>query len=104
METCNETDAKFMAESLLNHAKEICRYARTYFEPGFFNLLPDEKRQKFIRTVERMIREMNSLMLLATFKGVHRFCNQEQIEAYMDEARLAITTPASVRQSAPILS
>ena len=105
METCNVANAKFMAESLLSHAREICRYAKAYCEPSYANLMLDEQyRLKFTRNVDRMIKEMSSLLLLAGNKGVDRFCNREQIEAYMDEARLAIAAPASTKQSAPLFN
>ena len=102
MDHCDEAEARFMSESLLGHAREICRYAKTYCAPSLANMMVEEKhREKFARTVERMITEMRSLMLMAGVKGVARFCNREQIEAYIDEARLAVSTPARVRQSAP---
>ena len=106
METCDEASAKFMAESLLDHAKEIYRYAKTFCEPTLANQAIDENiRKKFHRTVERMINEMHALMLMAQYKGVSRYCNQEQIEAYMDEARQAIAhTVGALRQSEPMFN
>lgn len=105
MEACDETTAKVMSDALMKHAKEIQRYARTYCEPTLANLSVDaELRRKFTKTVARMLDGMQALMLLAKYKGVSRFCNVEQIEAYMDEARVAVNSPASVRQSATLLN
>ena len=103
MDICKEEDARFMAESLLSHAREICRYARAYCEPNAANLMIDEQqRAKFVCSVGRMVGEMGNLMLLAGRRGVSRFCNMEQIDAYMDEARRIVAVPAAVRQSAPL--
>ena len=102
METCDETTAKFMAESLLNHAKDIFRYAKTFCEPTQANhQLDEEQQRKFGRTVRRMLNEMYSLMLMAKFKGISRFCNEEQIEAYMNEAKKAITSAVVEKNSIP---
>lgn len=87
MNTCDEDTAKFMAKSLLNHAREIYRYAVTYCEPSAANEYIDiERRVKFTSHLERMLKEMYALMLMAKYKGVSRFCNREQIEAYMNSA------------------
>ncbi len=102
MNTCDEKNAKFMGEALLNHAREICRYAKTYSGPIHPDR-PSEERQKrkFVSTVDRMIREMGTLLLMANYKGVSRYCNREQIEAYIDEARLAsIMAPVPVEEEA----
>lgn len=85
---CDEATAKFMSEALLNHAREVSRYARTY--PEVFESLPVERARdsvaKFIKNVSRMIKEFQALMLMAKYKGVTRFCNREQIEAYVENA------------------
>ena len=92
METCDEPTAKFMGEALLNHAREIHRYARAFCLPTPANQAVSEgHKRRFFRTVERMINEMYALMLMARYKGISRFCNQEQIDAYMAEARAAIS-------------
>lgn len=97
METCDETTARVMGEALLNHAREICRYACTYSET--IHSVPSKEeahRKKFMRNVERMIKEMHALMLMAKHKGISRFCNREQIEAYIDNASRVIERPAAV--------
>ena len=94
MKTCNEDTAKFMGKSLLKHAREIHRYALTYCEMTVDNQYIDDKRRaKFVGSLENMIEEMYNLMLMAETKGVSRFCNNEQIEAYM-EAAAEIIEPA----------
>ena len=40
---------------------------------------------------------MYALMLMARYKGVSRFCNREQIEAYMDAAADVVVTPSTER-------
>ena len=98
---CDEPTAMFMSEALLSHAREIHRYARTY--PEVFASLPAERAgdsvRKFVRNVIRMVKEMHALMLMAGYKGVARFCNREQVEAYM-EASLEAIEQISARHSA----
>ena len=97
METCDEATAMFMGEALLSHAREIRRYAKTYCLPSPANqAIAEGPKRKFTRTVERMINEMHALMLMAKYKGASRFCNREQIDAYMEEARAAIAPVAAV--------
>ncbi|MDR1613432.1 MAG: hypothetical protein LBT97_11730 [Planctomycetota bacterium] len=88
MTECDETTAKFMSESLMNHAREIRRYARSY--PEACVDLPEARRKplmdKFIKNIDRMVNEMYALMLLARRRGVSRYCNHEQVEAYMMDA------------------
>ena len=88
---CDENTARFMSESLLNHAREIHRYARTY--PGVIAALPAgeaaEARDRFVKNVGRMADEMEALMLMARYGGVSRCCNREQVEAHIDGARAA---------------
>lgn len=87
MNTCDEDTAKFMGKSLLNHAREIHRYAKAYCEPSDANEYIDVgRRAKFTGHLERMLKEMYALMLMAKYKGVSRFCNREQIEAYINAA------------------
>ncbi len=96
METCDEATAKFMGEALLSHAREIHRYAKTFCLPTLANQAVSEgNRRRFSRTVERMINEMHALMLMAKYKGASRFCNREQIDAYMDGARAAVAPVAA---------
>ena len=91
MKTCDEETAKFMSGALLDHAKEICRYAKAYREPIFPDANMDNPvRAKFMTTVERMVKEMHALLLMAEHKGISRYCNREQIEAYMEEARAVV--------------
>ncbi|MDR0361673.1 MAG: hypothetical protein LBJ46_03155 [Planctomycetota bacterium] len=85
---CDEPTAKFMSESLANHAREIRRYAHTY--PEACAALPEAERERlmgaFVENVDRMVNEMYSLMLMARHRGISRYCNHEQIEAYMMDA------------------
>ena len=85
---CDESTAQFMSEALLSHAREIHRYAKTY--PSVFESLPAENARqsitKFVKTVSSMIKGMHALMLMAKYKGVTRFCNQEQVDAYIENA------------------
>lgn len=83
---CTEQDAKFMGESLLNHARGIYKYAQNYCNPDNNNYMDDETRSQYAGHLERMLNEMYSIMLLARYKGVCRFCNREQIDAYIDAA------------------
>lgn len=89
---CDESTAKFMSEALLNHAREIHRYAKTYPEV-FAGLSAERAREggkRFVKNVTRMVKEMHALMLMAGYKGVTRFCNREQVEAHMEAALAAI--------------
>lgn len=86
-----ESSAQFMGEALLNHARGILRYARTFCQPtGANQAIGEEHRRKFSHAVLRMVNEMHALLLMARYKGVSGSCNVEQIEAYMEEARAAI--------------
>ena len=89
---CDEPTAMFMSEALLSHAREIHRYARTY--PEVFASLPAERARenirKYVKNVVRMVKEMHALMLMAGYKGVTRFCNREQVEAYMEASLEAV--------------
>lgn len=106
METCDEATAKFMGEALLNHAREICRYARTYSAQTH----PEPEREKFLReryarNLTRMLKEMHALMLMAKYKGISRYCNCEQIEAYVEDACNFVPAEAhAFTQSAPQLN
>ena len=87
MRYCDEDTAKYMGKSLLKHAKEVYNYALAYCAPTADNEYIDtESRVKFTMNLERMLKELYALMLMAKYKGVSRFCNREQIEAYMDAA------------------
>ncbi len=104
MEMCDEKTAKFMAESLLEHAQNIYRYAKTYSQPIYDDRQAESKlKSTFVKTVERMLKEMYALMLMAKYKGISRFCNREQIEAYMEEAEEIISAP-SLSQAEPLLN
>ena len=97
MRYCDEDTAKFMGKSLLKHAKEVYNYALAYCAPTADNEYIDtESRVKFTGNLERMLKELYALMLMAKYKGVSRFCNREQIEAYMDAAaELLVPTQAA---------
>ena len=95
MRTCDEATAKFMGQSLTKHARAIHNYALAYCAPTRDNdYIDEESRLGFARNLERMLKEMYALMLMAKYKGVNRFCNTEQIEAYMDAAAEVIAAPA----------
>ena len=103
MEMCEDSKAKFMGTALLNHAKDIARYAKTYSEPFFPNIIPvDEQRDKFIKSVNRMIQEMHALLGMAQNKGIARYCNFEQIEAYIEEAVSIVECSASTGGNAKL--
>ncbi|MCC8166169.1 MAG: hypothetical protein LIQ31_08460 [Planctomycetes bacterium] len=92
MTHCDEDIAKNVSRSLLNHAREIYRYAKTYCQDSAKDFLDENGRNKAVRHVDRMLKEMYALMLMARYRGVSRFCNKEQIEAYVDAAQ-AIVSP-----------
>ena len=97
MEQCAEEDARIVSAGLMRHARDIYTYAATFCLPSSANLSVAENRQaKFHRTVRRMLKEMHSLLLLARYKGVSRFCNMEQIEAYMEAAGLILESREDV--------
>ncbi|MCD8350942.1 MAG: hypothetical protein LUC93_10075 [Planctomycetaceae bacterium] len=84
---CSEEKAIFMGSSLLKHAKEIYRYALAYCAESAANeWMDDESRALYRRNLDRMIKDMYALMLMARYKGVSRYCNREQIDAYVDAA------------------
>lgn len=94
MRYCDEDTAKYMGKSLLKHAREIYNYAVAYCAPTEENEYIDAaSRIKFTENLERMLKELYALMLMAKYKGVSRFCNREQIEAYM-EAASGLLVPA----------
>ncbi len=96
--TCDQETAEFMSKALLDHAKEIRRYALTYKEAIFPNPAQDAgRKEKFAANVQRMISGMYSLMLMAKHKGITRFCNREQIEACMDQATEALGIEAGLQ-------
>lgn len=95
---CDRETAEFISKALLDHAREIRRYALTYKEAIFPNQSQDAgRKEKFAANVQRMIAGMHSLMLMAKYKGISRFCNGEQIEACMEEAVEALDSVAGVR-------
>ncbi|MCD8139064.1 MAG: hypothetical protein LUE17_04675 [Planctomycetaceae bacterium] len=84
---CNEETAKIMGSSLLKHAREIYRYALSYCAESPANeYMDDESRTVYRRNLDRMIKEMYALMLMARYKGVSRYCNREQVDAYVEAA------------------
>jgi hypothetical protein len=100
---CDEDAAKFMSESLLDHARRIYRYAKTYSQPIHPDKVAEKKlKDVFFNNVERMIKEMYGLMYMARKRGIARFCNNEQIEAYMAEARALVSRPAYVSQASSL--
>jgi hypothetical protein len=94
MERCAEEDAKAVSAGLTLHARNIYAYAATFCLPGSANMsVAEDRRAKFRRTVRRMLKEMRALLLLARYKGVSRFCNMEQIEAYMEASNSILKSP-----------
>ncbi|MDR1519618.1 MAG: hypothetical protein LBU23_05670, partial [Planctomycetota bacterium] len=80
----------------MRHAREIHRYANAFCLPSPANLaLTGRRRENFSGVVRRMIKDMRALLLLARHKGISRFCNLEQIEAYLEGAGAALETTAS---------
>ena len=97
MKTCDESTAKNVGGSLLKHARAIHNYAMAYCRPTEENEYIDESsRAAFKANLARMLKEMDGLMLLANYRGVSRFCNKEQIEAYVECAREICETEAQV--------
>lgn len=102
IEICDEATAKFMSEALLSHAREICRYAVTYSKPLVPGAPNDPaQRERFVGRVERMQKEMYALMLMAKYKGISRYCNKEQVEAYMDETTAILESCGIEAQAMP---
>ncbi len=96
MRYCDEETAQYMGKSLLKHAREIHNYALAYCAPTEDNEYIDaESRVRYTENLERMLKELYALMLMAKYKGVSRFTNREQIEAYM-EAASDLLVPAKV--------
>ncbi len=96
MQYCDEDTAKHMGKSLLRHARDIHNYAIAYCAPTEDNEYIDTaSRVQYTENLERMLKELYALMLMAKYKGVSRFCNREQIEAYM-EAASELLVPAKV--------
>ena len=83
---CSEETALFMGQSLTHHARDIYRYARQYCHPENNAYMDDDTRARYAGNLGRMLDEMYSIMLLARYKGVSRFCNREQIDAYLEAA------------------
>ncbi len=102
MRYCDEETAKYMGKSLLKHAREIHNYALAYCVPtGDNEYIDTESRVKYTENLERMLKELYALMLMAKYKGVSRFCNREQIEAYMEAASdLLVPAQAEAQQYA----
>ena len=99
MRYCDSETAEYMGKALLKHAREVHHYALAYCAPTEDNEYIDaESRVKYMENLERMLKELYALMLMAKYKGVSRFTNREQIEAYM-EAASELLTPAKTEQS-----
>jgi hypothetical protein len=98
MEQCAEEDAKTVSEGLMRHTKDIYAYAVAFCLPSSANVsVAESHKMNFRRTVRRMLRELHSLLLLARYKGVSRFCNMEQIEAYMEAVDSILKSRKSVK-------
>lgn len=84
---CDENSAQIMGRSLLVHAREVHRYAVSYCASTEANSHLDVRtRSSFVQNLKRMLKDMGRLMGLARDKGVFRFCNVEQIDAYIEAA------------------
>lgn len=104
-EICDEATARSMAASLLSHAREVNRYAVTYCANTSDNdYLADDVRATFVQNLKRMLKDLQGLMLLASHKGVSRYCNVEQIDAYMDAAHNAINNPVRASENTLLLN
>jgi hypothetical protein len=87
MRHCDTETAEYMGKALLKHAREVHHYALAYCAPTEDNEYIDTgSRVKYTENLERMLKELYALMLMAKYKGVSRFTNREQIEAYMEAA------------------
>ncbi len=87
MRYCDAETAEYMGKALLKHAREVHRYAVAYCAPTEDNAyIAPEARAKYAENLDRMLKELYALMLMAKYKGVSRFCNREQVEAYMESA------------------
>ncbi len=106
MRYCDEDTAKHMGRSLLKHAREVHHYALSYCAPTEANEYIDAaSRVKYAENLERMLKELYALMLMAKYKGVSRFCNREQIEAYMEAAsELLVPARAEPSQAVALLN
>ncbi len=84
---CDESTALFISEALLGHAREVNRYVKSY--PSILETLPAETvrstAKTFLKNANRMFKELQALLLMASYKGVSRFCNNEQVDAYMED-------------------
>ncbi len=104
MRYCDEDTAKYMGKSLLKHAREVRNYALAYCAPtGDNEYIDAESRVKYTENLERMLKELYALMLMAKYKGVSRFTNREQIEAYM-EAASELLAPAKTGQQLAMMN
>ncbi len=92
---CSEETALVMGRSLMNHARDIHKYAQQYCLPENNAYMDDDMRAQYAKNLGRMLDEMYSIMLLARYKGVCRFCNREQIDAHL-EAAYEIIAPKPV--------
>ena len=94
MELCDEIDAQALSRALTGHARDIHRYARSFCLASPANLeVSVRQRENFAANVGRMVEGMRSLLLLAKYKGISRYCNLEQIEAWMEGAAAALEEP-----------
>ncbi len=76
-----------LSKSILNHARAIHRYAKTYCENDTSDFQTKEERAKSRICVEQMLRELQGILTMARRKGVTQQCNLEQVAAYADAAR-----------------
>ena len=87
MELCDETDARALSRALTGHARDIHRYASAFCVHSQANReVSARQRKRFAGNVWRMVEGMRALLLLARYKGISRYCNLEQIEAWMEGA------------------
>lgn len=83
-----EDTAKYVAESLLDHARSVYKYTNSYCRDDEFNARFDDRTRSNFRTqANRLVENLYSMMLLTRYNGVGDVCNLEQIEAYYESAR-----------------
>ncbi len=85
--TLNHNEVATLGKSILNHARAIHRYAKTYCENDTSDFQTREERAKSRICVEQMLRELQGILTMARRKGVADRCNLEQVAAYAEAAR-----------------
>ncbi len=87
MTTMTQDNVASIAKSILNHARAIHRYAKSYCEGDTSDFMNDHERAKSRLHVEEMLRELQTILTMARRKGISELCNLEQVAAYANAAR-----------------